>query len=107
MLIPLIVLFEVLQAYFRRSNDLKKTDQIYKEMIECNMTKTLRIINIEASFLTYFTAFHHLFHLKTADCIVALTAHRFKYPLITLDKKLLAASKQHIDVYTPPQFLDK
>ncbi|MBT5016212.1 PIN domain-containing protein [Candidatus Peregrinibacteria bacterium] len=103
-LIPLTTFMEVLHACHRAFNDLTKTDQLYKKMIEWNLTRQIRFLNIEAQELVYFTAHHHRFKLKTADAIVALTAHRLKCPLITWDKQLLNVSSE-IETLTPEKFL--
>lgn len=102
---PLITFFEILQVYFRFCNDREKTDAIYKEMIDWNVEGTLQLINLEASFLTYFAANHDLFPLKTSDAVLALTAHRLKQPLISWDKKLLQHAKKHVKAMTPAEFL--
>lgn len=103
-LIPITSLMEILHAYFRATNDLNKTDELYQKFIEWNLTRQIRFLNLEAEELIYFTAHHHRFNLKTADSLVALTAHRQKCPLITWDKQLLKASPA-IDVMTPKEFL--
>lgn len=103
--LPMLTVMEVLHAYFRASGDQKQTDKIYEEIIEWNISKTMHIVNIESSFLIYFTAWHHLFDLKTSDAAVALTAHRLRLPLVTWDKKLLRAAKKHIKAVTPDFFL--
>lgn len=103
--IPMLTLFEILQTYFRISGDRERTDQLYAEMIEWNISKRLHLINLEATFLVYFTAFHHLFQIKTSDAVIALTAHRLKIPLVTWDKKLLYQTKNQIDAFTPKEFL--
>lgn len=105
--IPLTIICEVLQAYFRITHDQKATDRLYTFFIDWNLEKGLRIMNLEATFLVYFTAWHHLFNLKTADGIIALAAHRLGYPLVTWDKQLLTQSKKHIVCYTPEEFIKK
>lgn len=105
--IPITTFLEILHAYFRGTKNIKATDVIYQELIEWNYLKTLRIVNIEANSLIYFTAHHDLFDIKTADAIVALTALRFKQPLITWDKKLLAAAAPHVTAMTPKKFLQE
>ncbi|MBI4994986.1 type II toxin-antitoxin system VapC family toxin [Candidatus Peregrinibacteria bacterium] len=102
---PINVVFEILHAYYRLTKNRQKTDNLYQMIIDWNLTKELRIANIESSFLVYFTAYHHLFNLKTADSIVALTAHRFKYPLVSWDKQFLKNTKKHIKTFSPDEFL--
>lgn len=104
--ISVLTFFEILHAYFRATNNMDATDMLYKELIEWNIEKQLRILNIEASFLAYFGAHHDSINIKTSDAVVALTARRFKYPLITLDKKLLAVASPHINAMTPEKFLE-
>ena len=107
-MIPVWTLFEVLHAYYRRSDGaLEKTDGIYKNFIEWNLTRQIRFVNMEADFLVYFTAHHHRFSLKTADSVVALNAHRLKCPLITWDKKLINSIKGRVEAMTPEKFLQK
>lgn len=99
------VFLEILHAYFRATKNIKATDSIYQKLIEWNYLKTLRIVNMEANSLVHFTAHHDLFDIKTADAIVAMMALRFHQPLITLDKKLLAAAVPHVAAMTPGEFL--
>lgn len=103
--IPILTVMEILHAYFRASKDQKQTDKIYEEIIEWNISKTLHIVNMDASFLVHFTAWHHLLDIKTSDAAVALTAYRLKLPLVTWDKKMLGAAKKYIKVVTPDSFL--
>ena len=103
-MIPITVFFEVLHAYFRASHDDIKTDALYQTMIDWNISKKLQIINLEASFLAHFGANHNMFDIKTADAIVAVTAYRFKYPLITWDKRLLIHACKHLTAFTPEEF---
>ena len=105
-IIPMLAVFEILHAYFKLCKDMDKTDHLYQTLIDWNIEGTLRVINMEAEALVYFTAYHHLFPLKTADTIIAITAHHFKSVLISLDKQLLKNSKQHIRAMTPAQFLN-
>lgn len=104
-IIPMLAVFEILHAYFKLCKDIDKTDRLYQMLIDWNVDGTLRIINMEAEALVYFTAHHHLFPLKTADTIIAITAHHFKSTLISLDKQLLKNAKKHIRTITPMQFL--
>lgn len=105
-ILPILAVFEVLHAYFRLCKDQEKTDKLYQALIDWNLTGFLRIANLEASFLVYFTANHHLFPIKTADCVMALTAHRLQSPLISWDKQLLKNAKKNIQAMTPEKFLD-
>lgn len=103
--IPIVTFFEILHAYFRVVKSIEYVDRFYQEMIDWNLSGKLKIINIESAFLAYFAAFHHLFDIKTADCIMAIAAHRFDYPLITWDRKLLLAAQKSVKAFTPKEFL--
>lgn len=105
--IPISVFFEVLHSYFRLTNNINNVDLLYQKMIDWNLSKKLRLINLEAAFLVYFSSFHHMFDLKTADAIVAITALKLKQPLITWDKKLLGISGKRVKALTPESFLKK
>lgn len=104
-ILPVLAIFEILHAYFRLCKNQEKTDELYQALIDWNLTGFLRIANLEASFLVYFTANHHLFPMKTADCVIALTAHRLQLPLISWDKQLLKDTKKYITALTPEKFL--
>lgn len=103
--IPIIVFFEILHCYFRLTQNRQKTDLLYQKLIDWNLSKQLRVSNLEASFLAHFAAFHDLFGMKTSDAIVVLTAHRLRQPLITWDKTMLRRSKKIIQALTPESFL--
>ncbi len=102
--LPMSGLFEVLHVYLRKSNKQKR-DQLYQKIINANMKGGIRLINLEATFLLYFVAFHELFSIKTADTVIALTAHRLKLPLITWDKQLIKGSQKNITAMDPETFL--
>lgn len=104
-ILPMLAVFEILHAYFRLCKNQEKTDELYQALIDWNLTGFLRIANLEASFLVYFTANHHLFPIKTADCVIALTAHRLQSPLISWDKQLLKNAKKYLIAITPEKFL--
>jgi len=102
--IPMSALFEVLHVYLRKSNK-EKRDQLYQKIINANMKGGIRLINLEATFLLHFVAFHELFSIKTADAVIALTAHRLRLPLITWDKQLLEGAQKNITAMDPEAFL--
>ena len=105
LVIPMIAFFELLHVYFRITEDSKKTDELYQEMILWNISKTLRLVNLEANFLIHFAAHHELFSVKTSDAVLAVTALHLKYPLITWDKRLQASAKKHIEAMTPEEYM--
>lgn len=98
--------FEVLHAHYRRVRDVKLTDQIYRGFIEWNLERRLKILEIEGEFLIYFSSHHPRFDLKTADTVVALTAHRLKSPLLTWDRQLIKAARPQVKAMTPREFLE-
>jgi predicted nucleic acid-binding protein len=106
-IVPVLVLFEVLHAYFRNTKDLKKTDEVFQNFIDLNIEKKIRFINIEADFLSYFVARHYEIDLKTLDSVIALVAQKNHCPLVTWDKKLLKNCKGKIQTMTPAEFLRK
>ncbi|MEK7523506.1 MAG: PIN domain-containing protein [Patescibacteria group bacterium] len=107
LILPVITFCETLQVYFRIFQNRNAGDRLFQEMIDWNIQKNLRLINLEAGFLTYFAAHHTLFALKTSDSILAITAHRFKCPLISWDKQLVQNAAKHVRAITPEEFLKK
>lgn len=105
--LPITVLLEVLKAYYRKVKDRKAVNTVYQRFIDWSVTKKLVIINIEGHFLIRFTETQHLYELKTADAIIATTAHFLKYPLITWDEKMLRECRKKIVCMTPKNFLQK
>lgn len=103
--VPILTIFEILQTFYRNTNDTKRVDRINAYLIEMNMSQRLKVINLEADFLAYFVTHHHEFPLKTSDAVVALTAEREHCPLISWDKQMLKAASKNVETYTPTEFL--
>lgn len=103
--VPIVTLFEVLQAFFRITDDSKAKADVLEKFIDWNIEGNLTIIPIEAEFLAYFSAHHEKFDLKTADSMVALTALKENALLITWDEKLLKQSSKFVKSQTPKNFL--
>lgn len=106
LILPVITFCETLQVYFRIFQNRDAQDRLFQEMIDWNIQKNLRLMNLEAAFLTYFAAHHTLFALKTSDSVLALTAKRFKCPLISWDKQLIQNARPHVQAMTPEKFLE-
>jgi predicted nucleic acid-binding protein len=103
--IPILTIFEILQSLYRKTQDMKKVDRVYQQLIDLNVSKSLTIIRLEADFLAYFVTHHHKFPLKTSDAVIALTAEREHCPLISWDKQMLKAASKNVETYTPTEFL--
>ena len=104
--ISILTLFEIFQSYYRKTKSKKGLEALQESFIDLNLSKKLRIFNLEASFLAYFVTYHDLFDLKTSDTVIALIAHREKVPLITWDSDLIRRCKGKIKTYTPQEFLN-
>ncbi|MEK7528621.1 MAG: PIN domain-containing protein [Patescibacteria group bacterium] len=104
-IIPLFTIMEVIHGYFRAIADMDAADKIYKMFIDWNTQGGLQIINLESAFLIHFTANHHLFPVKTADAVVAVTSYAFKAPLVTWDKQLIRMCGDNTKTITPEEFL--
>lgn len=105
--VPMLTIFEILQSLYRKTQDLKKVDRAYQQLIDLNVSQSLTIINLEADFLAYFVTHHHKFPLKTSDAVIALTASREHCPLVSWDKQLLKAASKQIETYTPKEYLKR
>ena len=104
-LMPILVVFEVLQGYYRSTKNLKETESIFEQFIDLNISHKLKILNLEASFLADFVAGHHFFDIKTSDTIVAISAMTSNTPLISWDKNLPKHSSSKLKTFTPQEFL--
>ncbi|MBI2634061.1 type II toxin-antitoxin system VapC family toxin [Candidatus Peregrinibacteria bacterium] len=104
---PITVLLEVLKVYYRKTTNREAVNFLYQRFMDWNITRKLIIINVESYFLIQFMEIQRLYDLKTADAIIATTAHLLKYPLITWDEKMLKHCKRKITCMTPKTFLKK
>lgn len=103
--IPVLVLMELLHAFFRATGDATMTEQLYEYMLELNMDHILEITPLESNFLLYFSEFHKLFSCKSSDSIIALHARKQNIPLVTWDKALIESCDGQIKAMTPEKFM--
>lgn len=106
-IMPILVIFEIIQGYYRNTKNLNKTKDIFEELIRLNISNKLKILNLDASFLTGFIAGHHFFDLKTSDTVVAISALSSETRLISWDKKLITQCGEKVHAVTPKEFLAK
>lgn len=104
--VPILTLFEVLHSFYRATGDAKKTQAVHDFFVKLSVANELKILNLDASFLSHFLVYHKYFDLKTSDVTVVLTAHREKAPLISWDKKMLKHGAKGVSVYTPEEYLE-
>lgn len=104
--LPILTLFEVLHNFYRVSGDMGKTEAVHDFFVKLSVANEIKILSLDASFLSHFFSFHKNFDLKTSDTIIVLTAHREKVPLISWDKKMLKQGAKSTTVYTPEEYLE-
>ncbi len=104
--VPVLTIFEILQTFYRNTNDLKLVNHVYRQLIDLNISKFLQISSLEADFLTHFSVNHQKFPLKTSDAVLALTAQRESCPLVSWDKQMLKVASKMIEAYTPSEWLN-
>jgi predicted nucleic acid-binding protein len=105
--LPILVLMETLQSFFRKTKDGPGTRALFDYLMELNMDKILMITPLEAQFLLHFSDSHMDFDCKTSDAVIAMHAQKESIPLVTWDKALIRACEGKVEAVTPEDFVER
>ena len=101
------VLVEPSTIILEIANVLTRSGRVREASLLLNYFTSVEIVPVDNEFITHAIPLLRRVNLKTADAIIAISAHLWDATLVSWDKKLLQEAKRITRAFTPEEYLKK